>query len=301
MKKSLYALFFCWFVGALFFFQQSYAKDLELSEDTPEEIQNFINTARAELGIIEERDGTTKYGIWAGEPKAEWCAEFLCWAVHETDRIYNSQLLNIVYPKYSGQNVGRDWFIRQGRYVNRVGAIPGWGYQWDWETGTLLTKNAYTPKSGDFMFLGYEGNFNTSHVALVEFVEEKQDEIYIHVIEGNNPDRVQRNIYPLSKHQILGYGLYENTQIGTTMRVGNKGYVVETLQKELCGIGLLSEYDITGIYDSKTASAVTEIQRKIKHAPNGIADYETQKAIREAYTKSLKYIDKLWTVEEEDE
>lgn len=301
MKKSFSALLFCGLALALLFLRHSYAKDLELSEGTPQEIINFINTARKELGTIEERDGTTKYGIWAGEPKAEWCAEFLCWAVNESDNLHESKLLNTVYPQYSGQNVGRDWFIRQGRYINRVGAIPNWGYQWDWETGEILTKNAYIPKSGDFMFLGYEGNFNTSHVALVEFVEEQGEETIIHVIEGNNPDRVQRNTYPLSKHQILGYGVYENQQIGTTMRVGNKGYIVETLQKELCGIGLLSEYNITGTYDGKTASAVTEIQRKIKHAPNGIADFETQKAIREAYIKSLKYVDNLWTVEDEDE
>lgn len=276
------------------------AKQPQLSADTPPEIQKLIEIAREELGTVEEKDGTTKYGEWAGDPRAEWCAEFLCWAVNETDQQHGTQLLNHVYPQYSGQNVGRDWFLRQGRYVNRVGSIPDWGYQWSWKTGELLSKNSYIPRSSDFMFLGYEGNFNTSHVALVEYVEEAADDVYVHVIEGNNPDRVQRNVYPLSKHQILGYGVYQNEDIGTTMRMGNKGYIVETLQKQLCAMELLTEYDITGVYDNRTAAAVIQVQRSIRHVPNGIADYSTQKAIREGYQKSLLYSPEVWVVEDKE-
>ncbi len=295
MKRNI-AIWLC----SLLLLAAGLAQALEISEDTPQEIRQLLEIAREELGTIEERDGTTKYGIWAGEPKAQWCAEFLCWAVNEADTQYGTKLLNNVYPQYSGQNVGRDWFIKQGRYINRVGAVPDWGYQWYWKTGELLTKNSYIPRSGDFMFLGYEANFNTSHVALVEYVEEKDDDIYVHVIEGNNPDRVQRNVYPLSKNQILGYGVYRNEEIGTTMRAGNKGYAVEQLQKELCGLGLLNEFDITGIFDQNTVRAVVDIQRKIKHAPNGIADYSTQKAIRKGYEKSLLYLPELWLVEENE-
>lgn len=262
-----------------------------------EDIDRLIEIAKNELNYTENSDGTTKYGIWSGDPTAQWCAEFICWCVNQVDEKYGTQLLNKKYPLYSSRNVGRDWYIHQGRYVDRRGKVPEWGEQWYWADGKPIIKNGYVPRMGDLIFLGYEGNFNTSHVALVIASEHKNSGCIVKVIEGNNPDCVQYNEYDIAKEQILGYGTYYN-DIGTTMKFGNQGFVVENMQKQLCAIELLQENNITGIFDKHTYNAIIKIQERIHHTPNGIADYITQKAIMQAYNRVLKYNSYDWIVED---
>ncbi|MDY5730963.1 MAG: CHAP domain-containing protein [Eubacteriales bacterium] len=289
-----------WFLLLIALLSVSFAQaeNISLTKDTPAEIANLITVAREELGTIEEKDGTSKYGIWAGDPQAEWCAEFLCWAVNQTDERFASHLLKNVYPLYSGQNTGRDWFLSQGRYIHRTGRVPNWGTQWYWETGQKLETNSYVPKTGDFMFLGYEGNFNTSHVALVEYVEQTNGETIVHVIEGNNPDRVQRNSYPLGKGQILGYGTYANTNIGTTMRFGNRGFAVENMQKHLAALDYISEYDITAHFDQASFKAICKYQQDHGWLANGVADFKVQKSLKEQFDRMIYYNPDQWIVEE---
>ena len=93
----------------------------------PEYVEWLLETARGELGTAESRSQTTKYGAWAGNPSAEWCAEFLCWCVSQTDSAHHVKMLNVLYPNYSGSNTGRDWYLAQGRYVSRRGVVTGWG------------------------------------------------------------------------------------------------------------------------------------------------------------------------------
>jgi len=47
----------------------------------PEYVEWLLEVARGEIGYVESKNGYTKYGDWAGDPQAEWCAEFLCWSV----------------------------------------------------------------------------------------------------------------------------------------------------------------------------------------------------------------------------
>lgn len=259
------------------------------------DIDKLIDVANGELGYSERSDGTTKYGEWVGDPGAQWCAEFVCWCVNETDRLYGTDMLNNVYPLYSSRNVGRDWFILRGRYVDRSGNVPEWGNQWSWSDGKNITKNSYVPRPGDLVFFSYDGSFDTSHVALV--IDTDMAQGMVHVIEGNNPDKVQENYYPIDKQQILGYGTtYDD--IGTTMRVGNRGPAVERLQKQLSAMDLLEEEYINGKYDSHTQKAVQNIQEKIGHTPNAIADYATQKAILDGYNLVLLYNPYDWIVED---
>ena len=81
----------------------------------------LLSVATEEIGYSEKKNGYTKYGDWSGDPYAEWCAEFLCWSVDQTDQRYGTNLLKVQYPLYSGSNVGRDWFISKGRYIDRRG------------------------------------------------------------------------------------------------------------------------------------------------------------------------------------
>ena len=249
--------------------------------ERPAFVQQLLAVAQAELGYTEGGNNHTKYGEWSGDPNAAWCAEYVCWCVNQTDMRHGLSLLNTVYPKYSGQNTGKEWFIARGRFLFRKAVCPDWGPQWLTGMDRNLMKNEYLPRSGDLMFFSYNLAGDTEHVALVEFCARHEDgQIYVHVLEGNNPDRVQRNHYALDDSQVLGYGLCEDI-IGTTMRFGNTGDKVLALQKDLCELGFLEVRHLTGTYGSNTRAAVIRFQQEVMYEknPNGIANIYTQLAV----------------------
>lgn len=249
--------------------------------ERPAFVKQLLAVAQAELGYTEGSNNHTKYGEWSGDPNAAWCAEYVCWCVNQTDMRHGLSLLNTVYPKYSGQNTGKEWFIARGRFLFRKAVCPDWGPQWLTGMDRNLMKNEYLPRSGDLMFFSYNLAGDTEHVALVEFCARHEDgQIYVHVLEGNNPDRVQRNHYALDDSQVLGYGLCEDI-IGTAMRFGNTGDKVLALQKDLCELGFLEERHLTGTYGSNTRAAVVRFQQEAMYEknPNGIANIYTQRAI----------------------
>lgn len=266
----------------------------------PSFVEKLLGVAREELGYTEGPDNQSKYGSWAGDAHAAWCAEFVCWCVDQTDQRFGTELLTVVYPKYSGQNTGRDWFIARGRFVYRKGNCPEWGYQWLKGAKQLLGKDGYIPRSGDLVFFSYNESGDTEHVALVEYcAKDGGGNVIVHVIEGNNPSSVQRNSYRLSDSQILGYGACEDV-IGTTMRFGNRGDKVLELQRSLNSLGLLDENHLTGVYAGHTRAAVGAYQqeRMIGQAATGVADRATQQAI-EADMERMAYNDpENWLVME---
>ena len=237
------------------------------------------------MGYTEERSGVTKYGTWAGYPAAEWCAEFLCWCVNQTDRQGGVHLLNSVYPNYSGTNVGRDWFLSQGRYIARSGVVPGWGAQWWKDTMEPVEKNSYIPQPGDWMFLSNNAAGDTSHVAMVEYcARDEKGNVRVHVIEGNNvtkpaPQGVERNVYALDYWQILGYGTVRDLA-DMTLRFGSEGPKVVALQQELAAAGLMEERYTTGKYGAITTDAVKALQRQSGILETGISNLETRLALR---------------------
>lgn len=244
----------------------------------PDYVERLLECARREIGYTEERSGVTKYGTWSGEPTAEWCAEYLCWCVEQTDKLYNTHLTNQVYPKYSGTNVGRNWFLKQGRYIARSGLVPGWGAQW-YKDGTPVLPNSYIPQPGDWVFFCNNAVGDTSHVAMVEFCAyDENGEIRVHVLEGNNPDAVARNSYAVSEWSIQGYGTV-HALCGTVMRFGNEGEPVKALQGDLVALGLLDAQYTTGKYGALTQGAIEKFQRSYGLEPNGVANYATQEAL----------------------
>lgn len=265
--------------------------------NTPPEILLLVQTAIDEIGYTESSIGETKYGEWTGDSRAEWCAEFVCWCVDQTDKNYNTNLLDTIYPNYTGQNVGRDWFIEKGRYVDRKGHIPSMGYQWFAETGENLRINDYIPRTGDFMFLGYNSGYDTSHVALVEYCDTDADgQTTIHVIEGNNPDKVQRNEYSLDMSQILGYGSYTKVA-NTTLRFGNKSTDVEKIQKQLNRLYMLDDTYIDGVFNQATVDAIKDFQKNLpQKLVNGIADKRTQLELQKQYDNVSFYYKETWSV-----
>lgn len=143
----------------------------------------LLQIARGELGYTEGAASYTKYGEWAGDPHAEWCAEFVCWCVNQVDEQHGTRLQDEVYPNWGGQNVGRNWFIKRGRFVYRKGNCPDWGYQWERGTDHYLEKNEYIPRPGDLLFFSYSISGDTAHVAIVEFCSRNgEGEVIIHAI-----------------------------------------------------------------------------------------------------------------------
>ena len=267
---------------------------------SPDFVAPLLAIAEQELGYVEGGNNYSKYGVWSGDPNAAWCAEFICWCVNQLDQQQGSELLNTVYPNYSGQNTGRDWYIKRGRFVYRKGYCPDWGYQWLKGSDHYLEKNEYIPRPGDLMFFSYNEAGDTEHVALVEYCTRNEyGEVIIHVLEGNNPDRVQRNAYPLDDSQVLGFGLCQDL-VDTTLRFGNEGDKVLALQQTLCDMGWLGERHVTGLYSTNTKKAVSEFQRyHLPHrTPAGVADRETQQTIEKAYDEWILESPETWLVTE---
>ncbi|NLI22376.1 MAG: CHAP domain-containing protein [Clostridiales bacterium] len=248
--------------------------------ESPDFVRRLLEVAAGEIGYTEGANNRTKYGEWAGDPNAAWCAEFVCWCVDQTDRRYGLSLLNTAYPNYSGQNTGRDWFIARGRFVYRKGNCPEWGYQWLRGSDRLMKKNDYVPRPGDLVFFSYNEAGDTEHVALVEYAARSAaGAVILHVIEGNNPGAVQRNSYYLDNSQILGFGACEDV-VDTTIRSGCSGDKVRRLQQWLYQLGFLEERHITGTCGGNTKAAVIAYQKTMAgKTANGIADRETQQAI----------------------
>ena len=251
----------------------------------PDYVYYLMDVARGEIGYVEEKNGVTKFGTWAGYPMAEWCAEFQCWCVNRVDKLYGTHLLNKVYPNYSGTNVGRDWFIDQGRYIARSGSLPGYGAQWWKGSDRPIPVNGYIPQPGDWMFLSDNASYDTSHVALVEYCAyDAEGRVRVHVIEGNNvlkpaPQGVERNDYALDSWRILGYGTVHDLA-DWTLKFGHSGPKVKALQEELVQAGLLEERYTTGKFGAITQDCIKEVQRRYGILETGIANLETRAALR---------------------
>ena len=265
-----------------------------MDDQTPDFVEKLFTVAEGELGYVEGGNNYSKYGVWSGDANAAWCAEFICWCVDQVDQRYGTELLDVVYPNYSGQNTGRDWFIRRGRFVYRKGYCPDWGYQWLKGSEGYLAKNEYIPRPGDLMFFSYNAAGDTEHVALVEYCQKNEyGEMVVHVLEGNNPDRVQRNAY------LLGFGLCQDL-VDTTMRFGNEGDKVSSLQQDLHAAGFLEERHITGVFGSNTRAAVMAFQQKYLpgRTATGIADRQTMQAIGKVLYQIAFESPETWLVDE---
>jgi hypothetical protein len=132
---------------------------------------------------------------------------------------------------------------------------------------------------------------------MVEYCAYTSDgSVVLHVIEGNNPDRVQRSAYALDNSQILGFGCWGDV-VDTTMQYGNTGAKVLQLQQDLGRLGYLSARNYTSTYASNTRNAVFRFQQTISgKTPTGVADRETQLAIRHEIEKLEMQDPNSWLV-----
>ena len=292
------ALLFIWIL-LLPFSSLAEEEKLPPAYPVPDYVEHLLQVASEEVGYVEDH-GRTKYGAWAGDPAAQWCAEFLCWCVDQVDQRWETDLLRSVYPFYTSSNTGRDWFIRAGRYVVRKGRVDGWGYEWLKGESSFLKSGDYIPQPGDWVFFS-SGGPDTQHVAMVEFCtrDTVTDEVLIHVIEGNNPSAVARNTYNLNSQSILGYGTVHDVA-DITMAFGNQGEKVRQLQEKLAYLGFLDPSLVSGRYGDSTVDAVRDYQTYAGLRQNGIANINTQLKLNEEYAARYQNDPAIWTVTDED-
>ena len=266
----------------------------------PDYVEHLLQVASEEVGYTEDH-GRTKYGEWAGDPAAQWCAEFQCWCVDQVDQRWGTELLRNVYPFYTSSNTGRSWFIRAGRYVVRKGKVDGWGYEWLKGRTSYLGSGDYIPQPGDWVFINWTGGTDTEHVALIEYCTRNtaSGRILIHVIEGNKPSAVARDVYELNDPTILGYGTVHDVA-DITMCFGTQGEKVRQLQEKLAYLGWLDASFVTGRFGDSTVEAVRAYQEAHRLTANGIANMKTQQLLESEYAGQYKSDPGIWSVVDED-
>ena len=267
----------------------------------PDYVEHLIQVASEEVGYTEDH-GRSKYGDWAGDPAAQWCAEFQCWCVDQVDKRWGTSLLRNVYPFYTSSNTGLRWFLRAGRYVVRKGRVEGWGYQWLKGKTEFIRSGDYIPQPGDWVFFNWGGGSDTEHVALVEYCtrDSFSGEVQVHVIEGNNPSAVARNLYDLNSPSILGYGtVHDVAEI--TLTFGNQGEKVRRLQEKLSYLGFLDKAQISGRFGDATTEAVQNYQASRNLRISGIANMETQQLLEDEYNRLYLNDPEVWSVVDEDD
>ena len=97
MKRAL-ALLFALLLLPSFSFAADGTDRLEPVLLVPDYVTWLLEVASEEVGYREGDHGYSKYGDWAGDPYAQWCAEFLCWCVDQVDQRHGTHLLGRIYP-----------------------------------------------------------------------------------------------------------------------------------------------------------------------------------------------------------
>ncbi len=306
MKKIYRSLFAILLIAGMIIPEAVKAEEKRIDPlwPVPDYVIHLLEIASEEVGYTEKEHGWTKYGEWAGDPYCQWCAEFQCWCVDQVDRKFGTSLLNEVYPRYSGSNSGRNWFISEGRYVIRKGQVEGWGYEWLRGKTSFITSGDYIPQPGDWVFFTWTSDTDTDHVALVEYctINTEDGSVRIHVIEGNKPSSVARDEYDLNYSRILGYGTVHDVA-DITMQYGCKGRKVKELQEKMAYLGILADEHVTGTFGTATSEAVRLFQQNPDNhlKVSGIANISTQQRLNELYEAKRDMDPKTWQVIDSDD
>ena len=251
--------------------------------DAPELL--LLKVAQGEIGYVEgPLPDESKYGEWFSHGRVAWCAEFLTWCVDQVDQRYGTTLMETVYPRYGGPSTGAPFFMQKGRFISDTGKLPNNEKQWLIGSERYLKANEYIPHAGDYIwFYYYNRNIGTDHVAIVEGISRETDgTVSIHVIEGNNPDRVQRAAYLLTDQRIYGYGTPVKRAY-SNLRLYNQNDDVIALQQAMIGLGYYTmEEGREGYFTEALVDAVKQLQRTVKIKATGIVDMNTRAALEAA-------------------
>jgi hypothetical protein len=258
------------------------------ADSTPELL--LLKVAQEEVGYVEgPHNDESKYGDWFSGGRVAWCAEFLTWSVDQVDQRYGTHLMNVLFPWYGGSSDGAPFFIEKGRFISDDGRIPTtYAKQWLIGSDHYLKANEYIPFAGDYIWFFYHSRREgTEHVAVVEGVSRDEDgAIKVHVIEGNNPDRVQRAVYDLADKRIYGFGTPVKRAY-TNLRLYYQNADVAQLQKDLITLGYYQpENKREGYFTVALKDAVKQFQKDSGISVSGIVDIETRPALDKALERN---------------
>jgi hypothetical protein len=180
--------------------------------------------------------------------------------------------------------------------VIRKGKVDGWGYMWLKGSDSFIRSGDYIPQPGDWVFFNWTGGTDTEHVALVEYcARDTAGKVKIHVIEGNKPSAVARDVYDLNDASILGYGtVYDVADI--TIAYGCEGVKVTRLQEQLAYLGFMDAGLVSGHFGDGTLEAVRNFQGSKHIKTSGVANMETQRLLEEDYNKKYMKDPDIWSV-----
>lgn len=243
-----------------------------------------LKIAQEEIGYVEgPGKNESKYGEWFCGRRVAWCAEFLTWCVNEAGLRYGIDLMDIVYPYYGETSQGAPWFIQKGRFISAIGRLPTNEKQWLIGQDDYMKSGDYIPEPGDYLWIYYYSRAKgPDHVAIVEGTSVDDDgHVIIHVIEGNNPDRVQRNTYRLDYKKIYGFGTPVKRAM-SNLRLYQYSDDVTELERALEKLGFL---DMQSTYTTRMTSdivaAVKNFNREYDLPGDRVADISTWAKIEE--------------------
>jgi peptidoglycan hydrolase-like protein with peptidoglycan-binding domain len=252
-----------------------------LTADSPPQLL-LLKVAQGEVGYVEgPLPDESKYGEWFSHSRCAWCAEFLTWCVDQEDQQYGCHLMETIYPRYGGPSTGAPFFMEKGRFISDNGKLPTKEKQWLIGSDHYLRANEYIPQEGDYIWFYYHNrSVGTDHVAIVEGVSvEPNGDVTVHVIEGNNPDSVQRAVYALTDTRIYGFGTPVKRAY-SNLRLYNRGDDVLALQQEMIALGYYELEDGQESYFTPALTeAVKQLQRDCGLKATGIVDMETRAAM----------------------
>ena len=113
----------------------------------------MVAAASGEVGYHESGENNNKFGAWAGDNGAAWCAYFVSWCGAQT---------GASFPMFGYVGDFTDYFQKRGQYRS--------------------ANSGYIPQPGDLMIQG------DRHIGIVE----SADENAVYTIEGNYSDSVSR-------------------------------------------------------------------------------------------------------------
>jgi len=166
-----------------------------------------------------------------------------------------------------------EWFTREARFVSDTGKMVSGARQFDLTDGSYLTNNSYHPQCGDIVFFSWYKRGTSDHTALVEGLSDDGDGTYtLHLIEGNNPDTVQRRAVPLEEKTIWGYGTPVR-RVGSSIRVYSQNAMVTEVANLLAGLGYYTpEPKSVGTFTKSLKKAVTAFQKDEGLKADGAVD-----------------------------
>ena len=251
-----------------------------------------LKIAQEEIGYVEGPGNKSKYGKWFGDEYAAWCAEFLSWCVNEADTRYGTSLMNNVFPHYGHPKDGAPWFLQRERFISSKSRVPGTEERmWLIGADDWLKSGEYIPSPGDYMWFSYYNpKKGTDHVAIVEGVSQNADgSLVIHVIEGNNPDRVQRNTYDIGWKQIYGYGTPVR-KATRSLRLCSHGDDCQPVNRYLHLLGYMPEGSYAREITEKTIQALKAYQKDNGLRQTCQVDMETRALMEQdpAFTELIR-------------